>query len=263
MASSQSQVSCCNLSLLSIGSMVQISSISPSDGSTESNACATLFSFVFQQLARTARWGCLNKQVTLSLIQAAQGTPENPTGTTLPLPQQPWSYGYLYPSDCLLFRQIYPPIITTSSSPSQTSLNNSCAPTLPGTYAIPYATGYSTDTSGNPLEVLLTNQENAVGNYIINQQEPSSWDSLFTAAIVASLAAYLVPALSLNPPLMQAQIAIAERMIAQARAMDANEGVYNQDNVPDFIRARSGATGSILGARGYNAYSPIAWPYAG
>ena len=263
MASSQSQVSCGNLALLSIGSQVQISSINPSDGSTEANAVATLFSFVFQQLARTARWGCLNKQVTLTLIQAAQGTPENPSGTTLPIPQQPWQYGYLYPADCLLFRQIFPPINTTASGGiNQTSLNNSVAPTLPGTYAIPYATGYSTDSNGNPLEVLLTNQENAVANYIVNQQDPASWDSLFTSAFVASLAAYLVPALSLNPPLMQQQIQIAERMIATARAMDANEGTYNQDNVPDWMRARSGATGYLIGQPAYPAYSNIPWPYA-
>jgi hypothetical protein len=260
MASSQSAVSCCNLALLSIGARAQVSSITPSDGSTAADACATLFSFVFQQLARTARWGCLNKQVTMTLIQAAQGTPENPTGTTLPLPQQPWLYGYLYPPDCLLMRQIFPPITSTGSTPNQTSLNNNVAPVINTDYQIRYTTGYSTDTSGNPLEVVFTNQENAVGNYIINQQNPSSWDSLFTSAFVASLAAYLVPALSLNPPLMQSQIAIAERMINQARAMDANEGTYTQDHVPDFIRARSGATGVLMGGIGYAAYGTMNWP---
>ena len=53
--------------------------------------------------------------------------------------------------------------------------------------------GYTTDSSGNPLEVILTNQQNAVANYTVNQQNPQVWDSLFTAAYVASLAAYLVP----------------------------------------------------------------------
>ena len=260
MASSQSQVSCCNLALLSIGARASVSSIFPSDGSPQADAASTLYSFVFQQLARTARWGCLNKQVALTLIQAAQGTPENPGGITLPLPQQPWLYGYLYPSDCLLMRQIFPPVTSTSGAINQTSLSNSVTPCLPGGYQIKYATGYSADTNGNPLEVVLTNQENAVANYIVDQQDPASWDSLFTSAFVASLAAYLVPALSLNPPLMQSQIAIAERMIKQAQAMDANEGTYTQDHVPDFIRARSGATGVWLGGIGYAAYGTMNWP---
>lgn len=257
---SQNQVSVCNLALLSIGARAQVSSITPSDGSTQADACSTLFTFVFQQLARTSRWGCLNKQLTLTLIQAAQGTPENPAGTTLPLPQQPWLYAYLYPPDALLIRQIFPPVTTSGSAINQTSLNNSVTPYIPQTYAIPYATGYSTDSSGNPLEVVLTNQENAVVNYIVDQENPSSWDSLFTSAFVASLAAYLVPALSLNPPLMQTQIQIAERLIAQARAMDANEGVYTQDHIPDFIRARSGATGALIGSLGYQAWNSMNWP---
>lgn len=255
---SQSQVSCCNLSLLSIGARAQVSSISPSDGSTQADACSTLFSFVFQQLARTAKWGCLNKQIALTLIQAAQGTVENPTGTSLPLPQQPWLYGYLYPSDCLLMRQIFPPIVTFGGTIPQTSLANSVTPCIPGVYQIPYATGYSVDANNNPIEVVYTNQENAVANYTIDQEQPSSWDALFTAAFVAALAAYLVPALSLNPPLMQMQIGIAEKLISKAREMDGNENPSTQDNVPDWIRARSGATGAMA-HRGYG-YPDMNWP---
>lgn len=256
---SQSQISVCNLSLLSIGARTQVSSIIPSDGSTAGDACAILFSFVFQQLARTAKWGCLNKQTNLTLIQAAQGTPENPAGTTLPLPQQPWLYAYLYPPDCLLMRSVMPPIITSGNTINQTSLANSVTPQLSGVYQIPYATGYSTDINGNPIEVVLTNQEAAVGNYTVDQENPSSWDALFTAAFVAALAVYLVPALSLNPPLMQQQIAIAEKMIATARGMDGNENPMTQDHVPDWIRARSGATGAI-GRYGYAGYGTMAWP---
>jgi hypothetical protein len=260
MASSQNQVSVCNLALLSIGGRASVSSISPSDGSTQADACTTLFSFVFQNLARTARWGCLNKQLSLTLIQAAQGTPENPAGTSLPIPQQPWLYAYLYPPDCLLMRQIFPPLISTGTTPNQTSLNNNVTPTLPSSdYQIPFATGYSVDASNNPLEVILTDQESAVANYIVNQQNPSSWDSLFTAAFVASMGAYLVPALSLNPPLMQAQVAIAEKMIATARAMDANESPIDQNIIPPWIASRAGARGA-LSPYGYRAFSNMPWP---
>lgn len=255
----QNQISLCNLSLLSIGARTQISALS--DGSTAGDACTTLFTFVFQNLARSARWHCLNKQLTLTLIQAAQGTPENPTGTTLPLPAQPWLYGYLLPPDSLMIREIFPPITTSGSAINQTTLNNSVTPMIPGSYQIPYVLGYTTDSKGNPLEVILTNQENAVANYTVDQENPQLWDSLFTSAYVASLAAYLVPALSLNPPLMQSQIAIAERMINLARAQDGNESPSNQTREASWITTRAGATGGA-GWGGYRAYGPIGmvWP---
>lgn len=258
---SQSAVSVSNLALLSIGARTQVSSVSPSDGSTAGDVITTLFSFVFQNLARSARWHCLNKQLTLTLIQAAQGTPENPTGNTLPLPQQPWLYGYLLPPDSLMVRAIFPPVNTSGSAINQLAISNNTTPLIPGTYQIPYALGYTTDSMGNPLEVILTNQENAVANYTVDQENPELWDSLFTSAFVASLAAYLVPALSLNPPLMQQQIAIAEKMIALAKAQDGNESPQSQTHIPDWIRTRSGATDGA-GWGGYNAYGPIGmiWP---
>lgn len=260
--SGQNQVSVCNLALLSIGTQQQISALS--DGSTQGDACATLFSFVFEQLARSAQWGCLNKQASLTLIQAAQGTPENPNGTTLPIPQQPWLYAYLYPSDCLNVNQIRCPDITSGGGGiPQTTISNSVTPWVSGQYAIPYERAYSTDSNGSPLEIILTNQELALANYIVNQQNPQSWDSLFTSAFVASLAAYLVPALSLDKSLMTMQIAMAERMITTAKAQDGNESVTTMDVVPDWIRARQGSGGYLFnGLNGYNAYGNIGmiWP---
>src|SRR3984957_11159820 len=106
MANNQTPLSVCQISLLSTGTQAPLSSVFPSDGSPQGTSCNSLYSFVFQQLARSAKWSCLDKQVSRSLLQAAQGTPESETGTSLPLPQQPWLYAYLYPSDCLFLRTI-------------------------------------------------------------------------------------------------------------------------------------------------------------
>ena len=261
MPSSQSILSVANLSLLSIGNRTQISNLN--EGSTQANAVNTLYSFVYEQLARTARWGCLKKQTTLTLLQAAQGTAENPTGSSLPIPQQPWLFAYLYPSDALFVRAVLCPVGTNlGSGTPQTPLANSVTPWIPGNSQIPYEIGYSQDAFGNPITVILTNQQNAVANYTVDQPNPSSWDSLFTSAYVASLAAYLVPALSLNMALMQAQIAIADRLILQARAMDANENPISQDHYPDWMRARQGSSGFGVGLPGYNGYGFISmsWP---
>lgn len=261
MTANSTVVSLANRALLSIGARAQIASLS--EGSTESDAINVLYSPTFQSLARSAPWACLRKQASLSLIAAAQGTPENPDGSTLPLPPTPWLYQYSYPTDCLQVRYIVPSLPTTGVQAWTTA--QVASPTmLPGGGQIPYAIAYSTDTSGNPIETILTNQTQAQVVYTVDQENPVIFDSMFEQALVSSLAAYLVPALSLNMPLMATQIKLAEAMITQARVRDGNEGVTVVDHVPDWMDAR--ASGSTI--YGYNGYAPylyanyanMSWP---
>lgn len=256
----QSQVDIGNRSLLGIGAQATISSISPSDGSTEADAIAILFSPTFEALARTAYWNCLRKQATLTLLQAAQGTPENPNGTTLPLPPTPWLYAYTYPSDCLAFRFIVPSLPSTGvGGIPLTTINNAAGINLP-TPSIPFVIAYGQDDLGNPQIVVLTNQSEAQGVYTVNQQNPNFWDPLFQQAMVNALGAFLVPALSLSIPLLDRAVAAAERLIGQARAADGNEGVTVMDHLPDWIRARGGGGEWCWNAQQAFAYSAMPWP---
>lgn len=261
MPSNTGIISLCNRSLLEIGARAQISSINPSDGTTAGDACSTLFTPVFEQLARAARWGCLRKQTVLSLICAAQGTPENPNGTP-PLPPQPFLYQYVYPSDCLFFRNIAPTWPAQGTGVSNTTVNNEAGVWLPNSGQIPFTIGYATDANNNPMNVILTNQEQAQGVYTVNQPNPIVWDVMFQQAFVSTLAAFLVPALSLHMPLMQLSISKAEGLIAKARAADGNEAVITQDHQPDWISARSGGAGiNSYAGYGYGlGYSDISWP---
>lgn len=255
-------VSLCNLALLSIGSRSQISSLT--ENNTESNACSTLFSFVYEHLARTAKWNCLRKQATLSLLKAAQGTPENPSGTSMPLPPTPWLYSYVHPSDCLAVRFISPslPSTTSNSNLSFTTFNNQAPITMPTGGAIPFVVAYDTDTSNNPIQVILTNQDVAQVVYTVNQPNPIIWDSMFQSAFVASLAAYLVPALSLNMPLMNLSIQKAEKLIEQARVADGDEGVTTQNREASWITARGYPSGWMSNAyqNSYPQYGGMIWP---
>ncbi len=253
-------LSICNRALLSIGSQSQISNLN--EGSTQANACGTLFTPTFEALARSAFWNCFRKQATLSLLAAAIGTPENPQGTTLPIPPVPWLYAYQLPSDSLQARFIVPSLNTNSingSVPISTAMFN--APTvIPVQGQIPFTVAYSTDSNNNPIQVILTSQTQAQLVYTVNQPNPQIWDSQFQAAMVASLAAYLVPALSLNIQLAQIQIAQAERIINQARVRDGDEGSTCQDHTPDWIRARNGGSGDEYGFGPYGGYSAMTWP---
>lgn len=244
-----------------------MSSVNPSDGSVEANACSVLFTPTFEALGRAAHWNCLGREVALSLYAAASGTPENPDGTTLPIPPIPWMYAYSYPSDCLDVRYIVPSFPTNNgSSTPQTTINNAAGSYLPSGGQIPYKVQTVLDANQNSLLVILTNQDLATCVYTTNLQNPANWDSLFQEAIVASLGAYLVPALSLSLPLMQLSIQTAERAIAQARAADGNEGVTVMDHLPDWMAARAGGQGFGVGY-GFTSYGgycySICWPSYG
>lgn len=259
---SASIVSICNRALLALGNQSQISNLS--ENSPQASALNTLFNPTYEELARTAQWGCLRYQANLTLQAAAAGTPENPNGTILPLPPIPWSYQYAYPSNCLYMRQILPNITAPSAGVPIFSTPTGSPLSIPGMRSIPYEVAYNTDANGNPLNVILTNLDNAVGVYTVNQPNPQIWDSSFQAAMVASLAAYLVPALTLHMPLMSAQIAIAKRLIEEARACDGNESPDNQNRNASWITARAGSSGwggNSYGNDGFysGGYANMSW----
>lgn len=254
-----SVLSICNRALLSIGSQNQISSLN--EGSTQADACATLFTPTFEALARAAYWNCLRQQSILTLLAAAPGTPENQQGTTLPIPPTPWLYSYQLPADSLQARFIVPsmPNVTTGNPPISPAYL-STATWLPSE-SIPFRVAYATDNNNNPLQIILTNQTQAQLVYTVNQANPQIWDSQFQAAMVASLAAYLVPALALNISLMQIQIKVAQDLIEKARVRDGDEGTTSQDHIPDWIRARN--VGSTLwGGNGSGGgWCDMTWGY--
>lgn len=258
-----SAVSLSNRSLLAVGGRSLISSLT--ETSPQANAVNTLFIPCFEQLARSAWWNCLRFQSTLTLLKAAQGTPENPNGTTLPIPPSPWLYEYLSPPNSLHMRYVVPTLpVTGVGTVPLTTINNNAPTLLPTDGQIPFIVAYDTDSNNNPMVVVLTNQCQAQATYTVNQPNPSIWDSQFQAAFVATLAAFLVPALTLHMPLMQMQISIAERIINEARAADANESSNSQDHYPDFMRARRGSGSSSYGNSLYNYpnFCPVSWPSA-
>lgn len=256
-----SQVDICNRALLGVGSRDQISSISPSDGSESADACSVLFTPTYESLARSAHWGCLRYQDTLSLLKAAADTPENPSGTLLPIPPSPWLYSYAYPANCLKVRALTPTTLPNTGVTPFTTFNNAAPLGLFESGQIVYAVAYDVDSGGNPIRVILTNLSQAQIIYTINQPNPIIWDSQFQAAMVGALGAYLVPALSLNMTLMTTCIKLADGIIAQARVSDGNEGVTVMDHTPDWILAR-GANACLIpnGWLGYSQYESMPWP---
>lgn len=262
MTSSVSETSIVNRSLLGIGSRSQISNLN--ENSKEANAAATLYTPTYEQIARSAYWNCFRKQATLSLLKAANGTPENPQGTSLPFPPTPWLYSYQIPADSLKIRTLVPSLPSAAGGIPVTGGAIASPIYLPtGEGQIPFAVAYDVDANNNPIQVVLTNQSQAQAVYTVNQPNPSIWDSQFQGAMVAGLGAFFVPALTLHLPLMQIAIQAAERIITAARTSDANEGIVSQNREADWIRARRQGSYFINGYGGgqcWGGYDNVCWP---
>lgn len=172
---------------------------------------------------------------------------------------------YALPSDCLDIRYLLPTFPTGLGGSVPISTASVVAPTYAaGVGQIQFEVAYSTDVQGNPIQVILTNQSMAQAVYTVNQPDPSIWDSLLQGAMVASLAAYLVPALSLNLPLMDRSIKSAEAMIAQARVRDGDEGFTSQNRNADWMTARNAGGNIGWNQSGfstfYGNYGSMVWP---
>lgn len=231
-----SQVTIANRALAAAGAREQITSFT--ENSQSAINCNLLFQPTFEELGRKAFWNCLRYQAPLTLLKAAQGTPENPDGTVLPIPPQPWLYEYLLPTDCLYVRYLRPTFTPQAGSVPIFPTSSSVAPYVnEPRFEIDFAV--ATDTvSGSLTKVILTNLDTAQIVYTQNNPNPDFWESEFQAAMVASLAMYLIPPLNLNMALLNTQNKIAQDIIAVAQSRDANEGMVVQDHTPDWVRAR-------------------------
>ena len=256
-----SQVSIANRSLAAAGAREQITSFT--ENSQSAIQCNLLFQPTFEQLGRTAHWNCLRYQSGLTLLKAAQGSPENPIGTTLPIPPQPWLYEYLLPNDCLMVRYLQPTFTPVTGA----------VPIFPTASSIPPYVGaprreidfaVATDTvSGSLTKVILTNLSTAQIVYTQNNPNPDFWESEFQAAMVASLAAFLIPPLNLNMALLNMQTKMADQIIETARATDGNEGVVSQNREASWIMARGCGSEIDTGYYGGYSYPDMNWPYGG
>lgn len=251
-----------NRSLGSFGSRSTVQS--PNEKSPQANACNLYYQPVYESLARTALWNCLLRQGNLTLLAAALGTPENPQGTTLPLPPYPWRYAYLLPPDSLYIRQLQPPPhlppVTTNGVPMFPA---GLAPLtyFPGRRVyVPYQVSSWANPQNQSQQVILTDLRNALCNYTVNQPNPQQWDSLFQTAMVASLAAFLASSLSGDKGLVALQQKTAEAAIAQARTRDANELPNSQDREAEWVAARSGRGIYEYPYGGYSGYNEMIWP---
>jgi hypothetical protein len=241
-----------NQALQGIGSQAFISTFA--DGSVESNLAALLYEPTLNQLLRAAHWNFARKQRALTLLRAAIGTPENPSGA-LQTPPQPWLYEYAYPSDCLKVRflpALFPP---SPVNPPLTTAPQVMIPNTPmANYGTAFVVGQDSDLFDNPARVILTNLCQAQAVYTALVDNPDLWDSSFEQAMVYTLGAKFVNGIARNKALFDDMAQMAMNIVNQARVTDGNEGVTTSDHLPDWMQVRAQSGMLFAGAQFYTGW---------
>lgn len=254
-----SVVTVVNQALLQAGTQASISSMQ--ENSPEANVANMIYTTQIEALLRSAHWGFAREQVYLTLLKyridpASGAASEDP-------PPEPFMFEYMYPDDCIQARFV-PRIYQTGAGLSTPLTTGGSAYAYPMQAQVPAQFVVATDRIGVPAvatKVILTDQ--ALAQLVYTKRltdNPDQWDPSFTQAAVATLAAFFVAPLSLNRALMQANIGMANSIIAQARAMDGREQLQSMDHTPDWIGVRAAGYAAQWNFAYYNTPSAMAWP---
>lgn len=226
---SASQVSIANMALDVIGTRSTIASLT--EGSNESNAISRHWDNAVDAMLRAAHWNFARRQVALTLLQDATQAQPVPT---------PWLYEYAYPSDCVLMRQLVPQIQINPIAPVITATT----PAAVASYGPPVRFVMSTDLdfNGNPIEVLLTNQPQALGIYTFRNTNTAMWDPLFVQGFAAYLGARVCLALTGDKTTQRIALQEAQAYATDAQRQNGNEGLTVIDTAPEWMRVRGYAS---------------------
>lgn len=124
------------------------------------------------------------------------------SGALTPVP--PWSYEYLYPSDCLRVRQVRPPSGGYNVNDPQ-----------PIRSQVAFDTIASTAT-----KVILTNEPNALLVYTTSDVTEAQFDTVFAEAVARRLSNPLAMSLAGRPDLANNLIEQSARVAQTAEATD-------------------------------------------
>lgn len=125
-------------------------------------------------------------------------------------------------------------------------------------------TNFTTYTSGgyalaNPVSVILTNCQNAIGCFTQKMIDPNDWSPQFRIALIHALAGFLALPLTGDKDLAKLKISQANALILEARAADGNEGLAIQSYTPETLRIRGyvDPAGMAFEGNWYAPYFPL------
>ncbi len=185
-----------NRALEQIGAQTTIFGFPPDDNSPAAQAAAVLYAPAVDMVLREGSWDFARKTAILTLLKTANVPPVDTWDATQPVP--PWRFEYLYPDDCLYLRYLRPNPVGFRGGdgyepvPVTYTLASDILDVLP-----PGLT--------NPVKVILTDLESALGIYTIQPPE-SAWDAIFQEAVVRTLASSFAMSLAGRPDFSKAKL---------------------------------------------------------
>lgn len=238
-----------------------------SEGSREAQVILRAYGQCLRQLLRGANWDFARKEAPLQMLADATGQTPN-VGRIVP---SDYIYEYAYPPDCerirFIARNHHMPGGGVPAHNIAIPQGAVMMPNLggfrpnsrprPARFVIANDSNYpappgadNTNTQGigtSSRTVILTDVNQAHATYTGLILEPSQWDSLFRAALVAYIASEVALPLTAQKPfglqLRNEQIAIAKSKIEQARLADGNEATTTSDIRVDWMDGRRSGGG--------------------
>lgn len=235
-------VSICNQALDQIAARSSIASIDPP--SPPNNLAAQVAARTYQTQMEAvfcgAHWNSARFQKPLTLLKAAQGTPENPDGQTMGIPPAPWSYQYAYPEDCLQVRFVMPRDPRFDLPYGITLMTNMGARHHGRAItSLPFVPAIDHDQEGNEIKTILTHARHAEAVYTGRVHDVNLWGAPLRNAVTATLAAWMTMPLTGDKQLMVMRVQLAVGLITAARLHDGNEGITSSDLPVDWMDVRN------------------------
>jgi len=221
-----SQLDIYNLTLDALGTRSTVSALN--EGSAEANALNRHYDAARLEVLAAYEWSFARQQATLALLNdATQGQPV-PT---------PWLYEYAVPSNNVRMRYILPMF---NSMPG-TNVGGASVPMFSGP-AVKFVMSSDTDSNGNDINVLLTNQNQAIAIYTKSVTNVALFTSQFTEALRLYLGHRICIALTGDKQLSKGLFDEAQDAIRKAAATNQDEGLTVNESIPDWLRVRGYAS---------------------
>lgn len=148
-----SVVDICNQALANLGDSATITSIDPPEGSPQAEHCARFYPMALSTLLEAHNWSFSTRRGTLAQVT-------NPSST--------WEYAYAKPSNCITMIAVLDP---AASDDYSANIGTGGATYTPQNFVM--------ETLDDGSEVILTNQENAVGRYTVSITDAAKFSPLF------------------------------------------------------------------------------------
>jgi|APGre2960657404_1045060.scaffolds.fasta_scaffold02821_7 hypothetical protein len=224
-----SEVDICNLALGHLGDNATVSSISPPEGSAQSEHCARFYPIARDALLEMHNWNFSMRRVNLAEI--ANNWPE-------------WKYSYVLPGDSINIIAVMPP---QANDDYASRFVPTDTPDFAHNYSPVIAAGryspqpFSVEIASDGNHVLYTNQEEAMLRYTCYVTDTTSFSPLFVMTLSWQLAAMLAgPVIKGDAGSAEAKrcTQMAMGYMSQAKVSDSNQRRNNIEHIVPWSAGR-------------------------